>query len=60
MSEQIILKQLGYKIMGFEVTDSNNPISDLKSVASTSSIATTILDIENVQYGKTRYVLCNH
>jgi len=38
--------------MGFEVTDSN-PISDLKSVASTSSIATTILDIENVQYGKT-------
>ena len=42
--------------MGFEVTDSN-PISDLKTVASTSSIATTILDIENVQYGKTRYVI---
>ena len=42
--------------MGFEVTDSN-PISDLKSVASTSSIATTILNIENVQYGKTRYVI---
>ena len=42
--------------MGFEVTDSN-PISNLKSVASTSSIATTILDIENVQYGKTRYVI---
>ena len=53
MSEQIILKQLGYKIMGFEITDSNT-ISDLKSVASTSSIATTILDIENVQHGKTR------
>ena len=42
--------------MGFEVTDPNrsNPISDLKSIASTSSIATTILDIENVQSGKTR------
>ena len=42
--------------MGFEVTDSN-PISDIKSVASTSSIATTILDIENVQHGKTRYLI---
>ena len=41
--------------MGFEVTDSNsNTNNDLKSVASTSSIATTILDIENVQYEKTR------
>ena len=39
--------------MGFEVTDSN-PISDIKSIASTSSIATTILDIENVQSEKTR------
>ena len=39
--------------MGFEITDSN-PISDIKSIASTSSIATTILDIENVQNGKTR------
>jgi hypothetical protein len=39
--------------MGFEVIDSNQN-SDLKSVASTSSIATTILDIENVQYGKPR------
>ena len=41
--------------MGLEVSDSNTK-SDLKSIASTSSIATTILDIENVQvqYGKPR------
>ena len=39
--------------MGFEVTDSKTN-NDLKSVASNSSIATTILDIENVQYEKTR------
>ena len=42
--------------MGFEVTDSN-PISDIKSIVSTNSIATTILDIENIQHGKTRYLI---